>query len=352
MKKYEREQVIYEIISLLKYHSKDKICLKFANLLINKATNEKDITLSTEEIKSYLFKEESPEINFIIFNILRHLKADFTGISFDNKNISGLNFIGIENVSINLNNVLDKNLTNTTFNGVKLEGNLDNAKIDNTNFSGYIGDVKLDPQKVKDKSIRGSSLAGITVIGSLDDIEISGVDFTEVKGEVKINPQKIPKKQLYNINFKDTTLCSEDDKEPSFEGCTIYDCKFNGIKKDIIINLDEVESAFFPKLAICDLTGVTVIGKAKSNYEAKHCVKEDGSVIFENVKDDLFGSYYYDKDGNYIHVYLYESTMWDKENSRWKYIPRSEEENLKIDVKFKEPEKPKQKFFSRFRRRG
>ena len=61
MKIYDKEEGIYEIIPLLKYHSNDKYCLKFANLLINKATNEKTITLSKDEIQAALFKEESNE---------------------------------------------------------------------------------------------------------------------------------------------------------------------------------------------------------------------------------------------------------------------------------------------------
>lgn len=340
MKTYDKDQAIREIISLLKYHKDNKNCLKLANLLIGKVTNEKTLTLSTEEINEFLFEDD--EINIVVLNVLKHFKADMTGISFSGKKIEGINFHGLENVSINLDEVPDKNLTNTTFYGVTITGTLDNAKLGNTDFNGYIGDLKLDPQKAKDKTISGTKLAGITIDGSLDGIIIQGVDFTKVKGEVKVNPQKVPGKELMSINFSGVTLCGDtEDEIPSFKDCTIYDCKFNGLKNKIVIDIDELNTTIFPKLAICDITDVTVMGNAKSNYEPRHCVKEDGSVIFDDVNDDLFGCYYYDAKGDYVHVHLYQSMKWDTNNKKWLYLDRKEEPNLQIDVTFKEKPQPK-----------
>ena len=338
MKNYDKEQVIYEIISLLKYHSDNKNCLKLANLLINKATNEKTITLSATEINELLF--ENDEINIIVLNALKHLNVDMTGISFSGKKIEGINFYGLENVLINLDEVPDKNLTNTSFSGVTLTGTLDNAKLGNTDFTGYIGDLELEPQKVKDKTISGSKLAGITITGSLDGIVIRGVDFTDAKGDIKINPQKVPEKELMGINFSGITFIGDTEEDiASFDGCTIYDCKFKNTKNKVLIDLDTINSTIFPKLAICDLTGVVVTGTAKSNYEPRHCVREDGRVIFEDVNDDLYGCYYYDDKGDYIHVHLYQSMKWDTKNSKWIYLSREEEPNLQIDVVFPEKEK-------------
>ena len=104
-------------------------------------------------------------------------------------------------------------------------------KIGNTNFTGYIGELELNPQKVKNKTISGSKLAGITVTGSLDGIVIRGVDFTDAKGDIKVNPQKVPEKELMGINFSGVTLCGDtEDDIASFDDCTIYDCKFKNIK--------------------------------------------------------------------------------------------------------------------------
>ncbi len=350
MKNYDREEVIYEIISLLKYHSDNKNCLKLANLLINKATNEKIITLSADEIKEFLFENDG--INIIVLMVLKRLNADMSGINFSRKTIKGINFDGLENVSINIDEVPDKDLTNTSFSGVTLVGTLDNAKIGNTNFNGYIGELELDPQKVKDKTLSGSKLAGITITGTLDNVIIKGVDFTDAKGDIKVNPQKVPERQLMGINFSGVEFCGDtDEDEPSFDNCTIYDSKFRNIKNKITINLDTINSSLFPKLAICDITGVTIVGNAKSNYEAKHCVREDGRVIFEDVNDDLYGCYYYDEKGDYVHVHLFLSMKWDTKNSNWIYLTREEEPNLQISVEFKEKEKKpkvKQKLINRW----
>ena len=167
-------------------------------------------------------------------------------------------------------------------------------------------------------------------------------NFTNAKGEVKVNPQKVPEKELMSINFSGVTFCGDtEDEIPSFKDCTIYDCKFNGLKNKIIIDIDELNTSIFPKLAICDIIDVTVIGNAKSNYEPRHCVKEDGSVIFDDVNDDLFGCYYYDEKGDYVHVHLYQSMKWDTNNKKWLYLDRKEEPNLQIDVTFKEKPQPK-----------
>lgn len=208
----------------------------------------------------------------------------------------------------------------------------------------------MDPQKIKNKSIKGANLSGITVDGNFDGVVITNVDFSKAKGNIVINPQSIPNKELIGINFANAILCSSINKdnkeiaEPSFEGCIIYKCKFKDLKKPITINLDILNSYIYPKLSLCDLTNVVVEGNTKSNYEAIHCVREDGTVLFGDDADDLSGSYYYDNEGNFVQVHLYKSMMWDNKNICWKYIPRESERNLKLNVEFKNTElqeKPK-----------
>ena len=126
---------------------------------------------------------------------------------------------------------------------------------------------------------------------------------------------------------------------------------YTTLKQNKITVFNTINSTIFPKLAICDLTGVVVTGTAKSNYEPRHCVREDGRVIFEDVNDDLYGCYYYDEKGDYVHIHLYQSMKWDNQNSKWIYLSREEEPNLQISVKFKEKEKQqkvKQKFLSKW----
>lgn len=347
MKSYSKEQVINEIINLLKYHKDEKNCLLFANLLLNKINTNEETTLTVEEISSFLFKKDSDEINDTIFYCLSRLNADLSQVNFDGKKIIGLDFGNLTGVSINLDKIPDKDLSKVKFKGVTLNGTLNNAVIDYTDFSGYFGNVILDPQTIVNKSIKGSNLSGVTIDGKLDNIVITGVDFSKAKGDIVINPQKVPNKELIGINFANVLLCGSTSEnknefvEPSFVGCTIHECKFKDLKSPIVINLDTLNSFIFPKLSICDLTGVVVEGNAKSNYRPIHCVKEDGTVLFDDVGDDLFGSYYYDEQGNYVHIHLYESMMWDDNNKCWKYVLRENEYNLKFNVEFKKTEQHK-----------
>ena len=120
------------------------------------------------------------------------------------------------------------------------------------------------------------------------------------------------------------------------------------------------------KLGISDVDNPDTINIYPKDFESKEKITEiideynneledgeDGAVLFEDVGDDLFGSYYYDENGNHVHIYLFESMMWDNANSCWKYIPKSLEPNLRLEIEYKqkEQEQPKRKFLSRFRKK-
>ena len=353
MKKYSRDSIIETVKNLLTYHSDDINCLAFAELLLNKINKVDELFLSSNEISKFLFKKESNLVDIAIFNSLRAINADMSGVSFDNIIIKGLYFNGLEGGIINLDSVPEKDLSNVCFEGVRLTGNLDDAIIENTNFTGYIGDVVINPQNVKNKSIRGSKLSGVKIDGSFDNVNINGVDFTGAKGEIVINPQKIANKEFIGVNLSNVLLCGDEkESNPNFDGCTIYDCKFNNSRGNVVIDLDTIPDYFGSKLCICDLTNVIIKGNAKSNYEAKHCVKEDGSVLFDDCGDDLFGSYYYNENGEYVHIHLFQSMSWDKERACWKYILRNDEKNLQFNVEFKkEIQEINQKRLSLFRKK-
>ena len=358
MKTYDKDQIIKEIKSILEYYSNDEACLRYVKLLLDKVYEGKEITLSKDEITQVLFDKDSKKINVAIFNSLRSLKADLEGVSFDDTSVCGLHFNRLENVVINLDKVLNKDLSKTKFEGVTLYGSLDGAVIDFTDFNGYIGNLVLNPQKVKDKSIKHSKLSGITIDGSFDLVDIIGVDFTGAKGTIRINPQNVPNKQLVCINFADTELVGNYNEEtetyddPSFKGLKIYECKFKNAKGNLVIDLNEIDSYLVSKLFCCDLTGVVIKGNTRSKYPPKHSVSEDGTVIFDDYEDDLTCSYYEDKDGNKINIHLFESRVWNEELGIWQYIPREEEPNLQFTVEYPQKEVKKQKILSLFKKRN
>ena len=148
MKSYSKEQIISEILNLLKYHKEEKTYLLFANLLLNKVNANEEIILSAEEIRDFLFVKDSDEINETIFYCLSRLNADLTGINFDGKKIMGLNFSNLNGIVINLDMVPNKNLSKVKFSGVTLKGSLDNSVIEYTDFDGYVGNISMDPQKI------------------------------------------------------------------------------------------------------------------------------------------------------------------------------------------------------------
>ena len=65
----------------------------------------------------------------------------------------------------------------------------------------------------------------------------------------------------------------------------------------------------------------------------------DGSVIFDPILDDLYACYYTNEEGKKVRVYLYQSMIWNEENKCWEFIPREFENNLKINVTFKQSKK-------------
>ena len=74
------------------------------------------------------------------------------------------------------------------------------------------------------------------------------------------------------------------------------------------------------------------------------CVYENGNIPLSFasiiVKGQPIGAQT-DEQGNYVHIHLYESMMWDDNNKCWKYVLRENEYNLKFNVEFEKTEQHK-----------
>lgn len=339
-----------KVVSGLKYlldnlsnsSNQDKI-LRLSRLTIDKLYGKDSVSFICNEIEEYLFNNKDDgtrEIDILVWYFFHKIEADMKDVNFDNVNISGFRLSRLKNVHIDLNKVPNKDLSNCTFRGVKLSGDLDNAIINNTDFTGYDTDnekgyLTLDVNKVL--SMKGTKLNGVKVCGSFDGKSISGVDFSGALGDIKIDPQKVKDKWLIGTKLDVVTLVGEDG-EPSFKDVVLIDTSFRGVRnKELVINLDEL-SLHTGKACCCDLTGVTIVGKAVSNHEEKDSMDDDGIVLFDTSDDDLYGSYYYDKDGRRVYIYLHRSAVWNEKKKCWDFIDRENEKNLKFTSEFKKPE--------------
>ncbi len=340
MKNYMKSDIIKGIRSYVNYNN-DFYGLKFTEFLLHNAKNYEDIYISSEVISKYLFNQNDNTIRSSVFNILKMINADMSGVCFDGYIIRGLDFKGLENVKIDLNKIPNKDLSYTNFDNVELIGNLDNAIIDCTNFCSYKGEVKLDPQKIHNKEIYNSKLSGLVINGSFDYVNINMVNFDGLIGDVIINPQKISNKNLHGLDFSgvrfvgDYDVTSNSYLAPSFYGCKISNCKFHNLKE--VVNIDLNELLFDSpgsRLILCDVTDVILTGNVISHYYPATLMGIDGSLLFYDYKDDLFGSYYKNDKGETIHIHLFKSVKYNYNSKTWEYVNRSLEDNIKINVSY------------------
>ena len=297
---YSKNKIIKLVSSMLKYYDKSeykKEVVKAAHLLMDKVryTDEEDITLESDFIEEILFvlnEDGTKSIVRDVYFILRSIGANLESVSFDNVHVAGYYFNGLKNVEINIQKIPNYDISNTFLEGVKITGTLNGANIKQTNFTGYIGDLVLDPQLVQNKDLYFTKLNGITVNGSFDGVNISCMETEGFKGEIIINPQNVQNKDLWNVNFNGIHLVGDFDEksgtydDPCFDGCRLYATSFKGCIGNIVIPLDKLYSS----APLCNFTGVKLTGKIK-----------DYSLIFS--------SYYEDENGKKIYL------TCDKDNS-------------------------------------
>lgn len=289
-----KDEIIERVSSMLKYYDKSnykKQVIKTAHLLMDKVRycDEEKIILESDFIEEILFvlnNDGTKSIVDDVYHLLRSINADLSNVSFDNVHISGYHFGGFKNVEINIQKIPNFDLSKTTLTGVRVKGTLNGANIECTDFTGYIGDLVLDPQLIQNKCLYFTNLNGVTVNGSFDGVKVSCMKTKGFKGEIIIDPQKVKDKELLLIDFDGIKLVGDYDtntgtyESPCFNGCNLHSNSFKGCIGDIVINLDKIICG----ASGCNLTGVKLIGE----------IKDDGSL-------GLMHSYYEDENGKKIY---------------------------------------------------
>lgn len=312
------------------YERENVLKLELAKNLINKLVSEEEVTLTAEEIEYFLIDREKHSINDSILSIFRTLEVDMTGVNFDDLKLWSTEFKGLENVTINLDKIVNKCLYDTTFKKAKFTGSFDNAKIGSTCFIECESENAIDPQKIADKQMNDSGFGGIEINGSFDGVYIEDTIFTNAKGTIKINPQKYPTKELYGLCFYNCYIIGDQIpgtdlyEEPSFEGCSIAKCSFAGVKNDVTIDLDKLKCgneyygdvADNAKIYNTNLTGVRLIGT----------IKEEDAQVVKNC-------YVCDETGKRSYIDLSNPATYENLD------------NIQVNVIPKEEPKTKSKFF-------
>lgn len=284
---YYKNKIIELVGSMLKNYDKSeykKEIIKAAHLLMDKVRycDEECITLEPDFIEEILFTSNDDETKSIVrdvYRLLRALDADLINVSFDNVHIYGYHFNGLKNVEIDIQKVPNCNLSHTSLEKVKINGTLDGANIEWADFTGYIGDLVLNPQLIQNKSLYFTNLNGLTVNGSFDGVKVRCMKTSGFKGEIIINPQKVIDKDLSQIDFCGVKIVGDLDKEtgiydiPCFDGCNLHMNNFKGYIGDILISLDKLKEGAYG----CNFTGVKLDGKIKSDeiFRLKRSYFED-----------------------------------------------------------------------------
>lgn len=296
---YSKNKIIGIVSSMLKYYDKSenkKEVIKAAHLFMDKVRycDEENITLESDFIEEILFtlnEDGTKSIVRDVFGYLRSIGADLIDVSFDNAHISGYYFNGLKNVEINIQKIPNSDISKTLLTGVKVNGTLDGANIDETNFTGYIGDLVLNPQLVQNKSLYRTHINGLTVKGSFDGVNISCMETEGFKGEIIINPQKVKDKDLWCIDFNNIRLVGNYDEnsgtydEPCFVDCRLFETSFKGCVGNVIIPLDKL---YCEAVHLCNFTGVKLTGSNDNlSFSYSYYENDNGEKIYlTNNKDN------------------------------------------------------------------
>ncbi len=277
---------------------KEKL-LEFIKSLIKKYTeSEGKIEFNSEFIQKYLFIENedgTKSINDDFYYILRANGCDMKGVSFKDVHIKDHYFNGLKNVEINIDEIPNKDLSDTYLEGVKVTGSLYEAYIKKTKFKGYIGNLVLDPQKVKDKDLYFTDLDGITIDGSFDDCNICMIKFKGAKGIIRVNPQRVKNKDLSYVDFDGVELIGNpiqntnnfSFKKPCFNDCILYKTDFSNCKGHIVIFPQSVKGK---RLLGCNLSNVELAGSLEGVDLSLSKLSDSTQIklLFENnVQEEL-----------------------------------------------------------------
>ncbi|MBP3766118.1 MAG: pentapeptide repeat-containing protein [Bacilli bacterium] len=140
----------------------------------------------------------------VAFKNMSCAKLNDAKIISDVKNvyIAGTDFSGcIGGAKIYVDEVIDKDLRYTIFNGCNLYGTFRWAKVENTNFSHSKGAV-LDAQRLYGRSLNGTKLTDAELLGSLTGVDIRNTIFYGCKDR-KIYKSTCETKELIKIIKED-----------------------------------------------------------------------------------------------------------------------------------------------------
>ena len=141
-----------------------------AHLKIDDGDKESSLTQNTIDLEELEYNNESDNND----------SNDVISISADNPIIS-------DDFTIDPQKVKNKDLTRTTFSGVKLIGSFDNTIINGTNFNNCQTELVLDLNKINPgckKVLKYNKFGGITFKGDLSDFELDSNDFTNSKNAI------------------------------------------------------------------------------------------------------------------------------------------------------------------------
>lgn len=179
---------------------------------------------------------------------------DFQEMEYENLVIDdrALKFMKNYGMPLRVGNVIGEFWSNE-LSGVYVIGSFDQVCVFGVNFSGHLGSVIIDPQKIWHKNLGNTTLAGVTFNGAFDEVSIVGADFTESKNAV-IDPQKICYKDLSNTILTDAMICG------SLDGAKLINTSFKGSKGAVI----DLCTNFSAWSEFTDFTDVTIVDDMKN----------------------------------------------------------------------------------------
>lgn len=202
--------------------------------------------------------------------------------SFDGCVLNGTNFTGSKCAGIDPQTVFNKSLNKCILDSATIVNeNFDSVNIENCNFNGAKGQIKINPQTIYNKSLFGTVLGGVEFIGGFHGVKFKKTDFTGSKGAV-INPQTVVGKLLRHCIFNGVEF------DGSFDDCVILYSDFTG-SKNAIIDQTKLRQAPIREISIsrlygCNLRDAYVVDNLTDN---DHLYAEvDGAHIIKPKVDE------------------------------------------------------------------
>ncbi|MDO4377444.1 MAG: hypothetical protein Q4C38_04820, partial [bacterium] len=211
---------------------KDKYVEMLRKLVLEFAKCEIDYKIDfSDNVKRLLLFDKFDDhyiINEDMMVAFHKLDISVSGLSFKNVDVAGMSLGYLNGVKINPQEVYNKDLSDTSLNGVFIEGSFDDVFIKGVSFIGALGNINVNPETIVDKNLSYAILDNVNFIGSFDDAMIFGADFEGSKNAI-IDPQTIFQGDLSSCNFRDVYF------DGTFEDCNIELSEFAGSENAVIV---------------------------------------------------------------------------------------------------------------------